>query len=136
MTRKNVSANELVEGFRDKASEIGELINSITSISHQTHLLAINAAIEAARAGEEGRGFAVVADEVGRLADAVRRFAKQISAISADILRGSQRVAEQFRRNGRAVAVVSDRVEHTVESFGEILGVTSGTASQAARSSR
>jgi methyl-accepting chemotaxis protein len=133
LTRKNLSASELVEGFRDKASEIGELINSITSISHQTHLLAINAAIEAARAGEEGRGFGVVADEVGRLADAVRRFAKQISSISVEILQGSERVAEQFRRNGRAVAVVSGRVEHTVDSFGEILGVTSTTATQAAQ---
>jgi methyl-accepting chemotaxis protein len=131
LTQKNVSATEVVEGFRHKAVEIGDLINSITSISHQTQLLAINAAIEAARAGEEGRGFAVVADEVGRLADTVRGFAEQISSISEEIMRGSQAVAELIRRSVQAAEEVADRVDRSSRSFDGILNAIRCTADQA-----
>ena len=128
LTDRTVAATASVEGFRLKATRIGNIVNFITSISHQTHLLAINAAIEAARAGEEGRGFGVVAEEVSRLADNVRGFAAQISSISEEILKGSQEMADEIRKSVAASEEVRELVDRSASSFEGILAAVRNTA--------
>src|SRR4029078_8509506 len=51
-----------------RSKEIYRVLDLITEIADETHILSLNAAIEGAAAGADGRRFAVVAEEVRRLA--------------------------------------------------------------------
>lgn len=73
------NTNVTVAKLGDSSTEIGQVIEVITSIAQQTNLLALNATIEAARAGEAGKGFAVVANEVKELAKETAKATEDIS---------------------------------------------------------
>lgn len=80
-----------------RAREIYRLLDLITDIAQETHILSLNAAIEAAAAGEHGRRFGVVAEEVRRLA--------QRSRESVDSVRT---MLEEFSATTRATAVATE----------------------------
>ena len=124
------SSAAVMDGFQQQADDIGRLITAISSVSQQTHLLAINAAIEAARAGEHGRGFAVVAEEVQRLSDDVRALAERVSALSGEILDGARAAGGGIRRTVEAASGVRTVVERTASSFDRMRESLSTTTDQ------
>ena len=83
-TTVNTSA-KVVTKLGERSKEIGQIVDTISSLAGQTNLLALNAAIEAARAGEQGRGFAVVAEEVRKLAEQSQEAAKKIADLIGEI---------------------------------------------------
>ena len=107
--------------LNEKASNINQVVTTITKVADQTNLLSLNAAIEAEKAGEHGRGFAVVATEIRRLADQtaiasydIEELVKEMqSAVSAGVM-GMDKFSEEVRRGVHEVEDVSEQLAQII----------------------
>ena len=121
------AANITVTKLNASSTEIGEIINAITSIAQQTKLLALNATIEAARAGEAGKGFAVVANEVKDLAMETAKasddIAQKIEVIQSDTTEAVQAISkinEVIAQINEFQSTIASAVEEQSATAGEI----------------
>jgi len=97
----------------EQSQAIGEIIATVTDISEQSNLLAVNASIEAAKAGEFGKGFAVVAHEIHNLAEQSKQATANIRTILTDIQRGVSSTVVSTEQGTRSVA---DAVKRTSDA--------------------
>lgn len=114
--------------LNDTSGEIIHILETVSNISKQTHLLALNASIEAARAGEAGRGFAVVADEIGKLAagtnDSVKDINTLVNAVQEEIngvFEVTQENSLKVERGVKLSANVEKNLENIDNSFKDVL---------------
>ncbi|MDE1169570.1 MAG: methyl-accepting chemotaxis protein [Pseudomonas sp.] len=129
-------AVEVIRTLSSESTQIGGVLEVISSIAEQTNLLALNAAIEAARAGEQGRGFAVVADEVRLLAQRTQKSTAEIQGmierlqshsnaavkVIGDSSRSSQLTIEQAHLAGQSLTSIS-------QALGNLNGLNASIAS-------
>ncbi len=80
--------------LRDLSLSTRTILEVLSSISHETHLLSLNAAIEAAGAGDFGERFAVVAREVKQLATRSANASQEARKVVGEIEHVSASVAE------------------------------------------
>ena len=117
-----------MQAIQTSSGDVHEIIDTITSIAGQTHLLAFNAAIEAARAGEHGQGFSVVANEVRKLAEKSALAAREISKLINETV---GRVDEGTRLAGEVEHAFERIVESVADTSASIAGIGGATQQQA-----
>ncbi|WP_425349337.1 methyl-accepting chemotaxis protein [Consotaella salsifontis] len=92
--------------------KIDKIVDSITMVSVQTNMLAVNGSVEAARAGEFGKGFMVVSTDIRNLAqdssenaerikDLVRAIQDQIGTVTHDLQDISTQTMQEVEKNKR-----------------------------------
>jgi len=121
------SVNAKLAILNEKASNINQVVATITKVADQTNLLSLNAAIEAEKAGEYGRGFAVVATEIRRLADQtavatydIEQMVKEIqSAVAAGVM-GMDKFSEEVRRGMHDVQNVGGHLTQIIEQVQQL----------------
>ena len=124
-TIKNVEtlvteSSELVNQLGVRSQEIGEIVDTISSIADQTNLLALNATIEAARAGEHGKGFAVVAEEVSKLASESQLSTEKIASLIKGIQVDTQKAVNAMNSGKEAVVEGAQSIEDLKDVFDKI----------------
>ena len=142
VTEAAASINAKLIVLNEKASNINQVVTTITKVADQTNLLSLNAAIEAEKAGEAGRGFAVVATEIRRLADQtgvatydIEQTVKEIqSAVAAGVM-GMDKFSEEVRRGMQEVQQVGGQLSqiiHQVQTLApRFVAVSEGMQAQA-----
>ena len=102
MEQIHASTNEcklIVSSLGEQSKEIIGIVQTITSISNRTNILALNASIEAARAGEHGKGFAVVAEEIQKLAEQTKTAVESIGAIVHEVVDNTESAVIAMEQN-------------------------------------
>jgi methyl-accepting chemotaxis protein len=126
------SSAAIVGKLGERSKDIGQIVQTISSIASQTNLLALNAAIEAARAGEQGRGFAVVAEEVRKLAEQSETAAKQIAGLIQETQQDTDKAVHAMQEGSQEVRVGTEVVNGAGQTFREIAQSIAQVSSQVA----
>jgi methyl-accepting chemotaxis protein len=137
-------SREQITGLEQISRRIDKIVDSITTVSIQTNMLAVNGSVEAARAGEFGKGFAVVSTDIRNLArdsaenadrikDTVKAIQDQIVIVRGDLTEIADNAVVEVEKNRQIsvslVAVAQEMADllagnrEVLESCDKIVGV-------------
>lgn len=120
-TSKFKEIQTAVMNLNSDTARIGSIVKTITGISEQTNMLALNASIEAARAGEAGRGFAVVAQEIKSLADNTKGSTKDIQSLIDKITNEVSGIVRIVDEGNNKIEAQVESISQTDRAFSDIV---------------
>lgn len=106
----------IINTLGEESKEIIGIVQTITGISSQTNILALNASIEAARAGEQGRGFAVVAEEIQKLSEQTKTAVENIGSIVREVVKNTEHAVAAMEKNAVHAQNGMDSIRRANES--------------------
>jgi methyl-accepting chemotaxis protein len=119
---------ERAEALGARSKEIYRVLDLITEIAQETHILSLNAAIEAAAAGDHNRRFAVVAEEVRRLAQRSQESVDSVRNLLEEFAGSIRATVVATEEGSRDAAGVLDRARAAAAAIAELRGVSGDTA--------
>ncbi len=110
------ACKQIITSLGEESKQIIGIVETITYISGQTNILALNASIEAARAGEHGRGFAVVAEEIQQLSEQTKTAVDNIGNIVHEVVKNTENAVAAMEQNAKATQKGMDSIRKANES--------------------
>ena len=99
ISRSTDICKQIINTLGEESKAIIGIVRTITDISSQTNILALNASIEAARAGEQGRGFSVVAEEIQKLSEQTKTAVENIGSIVHQVVNNTEEAVKAMEEN-------------------------------------
>nr|MBQ8251817.1 hypothetical protein [Lachnospiraceae bacterium] len=130
--QSNAMVVQKMEGLRESAGKMQDILEMIRNVADQTGLLALNASIEAARAGEAGRGFAVVATEITNLSTQTNDATGDIDKLIEEIVHAVEDVTAAMNKLLESSQMQNQYVNNTADNFNGIHTSTQNIAQQVA----
>lgn len=131
VTKNTNDSFQLLMELNEKNKLISQILSTVSDLSRQTDLLALNASIEAARAGESGLGFSIVATEVKNLAANSQKSSEEISRILGEIEKKTKEVTNKVSEG----LVIVENSKSTLEKTEVIFDDVSSNSDQIAKAS-
>jgi hypothetical protein len=119
---------ERAEILDRRSREIFRVLDLITEIAQQTHILSLNAAIEAAAAGGHGQRFATVADEVRRLAQRSQESVESVRRLVGDFTASIRATVAATEGGTAAAGGVRQRAQAATAAIAELQAAAAETA--------
>jgi methyl-accepting chemotaxis protein len=111
-----------------RSKEIYRVLDLITEIAQETHLLSLNATIEAVAAGDQGRRFSVVADEVRRLAQRSQESVASVRSLLDDFAGSIRATVVATEESGKEAAHVLERARSAAAAIADLRDALADTA--------
>ena len=106
----------VIQRLGEESKEILGIVQTITGISSQTNILALNASIEAARAGEQGKGFAVVAEEIQKLSEQTKAAVENIGSIVNEAVNNTEKAVSSMEQSAELTQTGMESIREVGDS--------------------